>query len=100
MNCKKVLVSAMILTGIMFTTNAFAANLEAKVEKNKVNKKYPEISKMIEYNNYKEADTRLKDILATNPNDIDAQALQLVSQAKQYKLAPAQTELDKLLISE
>ena len=97
MNCKKVLVSAMILTGIMFTTNAFAAELQAKVEKNKVNKKYPEISKMIEYNNYKEADTRLKDILATNPNDIDAQALQLVSQAKQYKLAPAQTELDKLL---
>ena len=97
MNCKKILVSAMILTGIMFTTNAFAAELQAKVEKNKVNKKYPEISKMIEYNNYKEADTRLKDILATNPNDIDAQALQLVSQAKQYKLAPAQTELDKLL---
>lgn len=97
MNCKKVLVSAMILTGIMFTTNAFAANLEAKVEKNRVHKKYPEISKMIEYNNYKEADARLKNILSEHPNDIDAQALQLVSQAKQYKLAPAQTELDKLL---
>lgn len=97
MNCKKVLVSAMILTGIMFTTNAFAADLEAKVEKNKVHKKYPQISKMIEYNNYAEADAKLKEILSTSPNDIDAQALQLVSQAKQYKLAPAQTELDKLL---
>lgn len=97
MNCKKVLVSAMILTGIMFSANAFAADLEAKVEKNKVHKKYPQISKMIEYNNYAEADAKLKEILATSPNDIDAQALQLVSQAKQYKLAPAQTELDKLL---
>ena len=97
MNCRKILVSAMILTGIMFTSNAFAADLQAKVEKNKVHKKYPAISKMIEYNNYQEADAKLKEILATNPNDIDAQALQLVSQAKQYKLAPAQTELDKLL---
>ena len=87
----------MVLTGIMFTANAFAADLEAKVEKNKVSKKYPAISKMIEYNNYAEADAKLKALLDANPNDIDAQALQTVSMAKQYKLAPAQTQLDKLL---
>ena len=97
MNCRKLLVSAVILTGIMFTTNAFAADLEAKVEKNKVTKKYPEISKMLEYNQYSDADVRIKNLLKENPSDIDAQALQMISFAKQYKLAPAQTELDKLL---
>ena len=97
MNCRKLLVSAVIITGIMFTTNAFAADLEAKVEKNKVTKKYPEISKMLEYNQYAEAEARIKGLLKQNPNDIDAQALQMIYFAKQYKLAPAQTELDKLL---
>ena len=97
MNCRKLLVSAVIITGIMFSTNAFAADLEAKVEKNKVTKKYPEISKMLEYNQYTEAEARIKGLLKQNPNDIDAQALQMIYFAKQYKLAPAQTELDKLL---
>ncbi|MBQ8167952.1 tetratricopeptide repeat protein [bacterium] len=97
MSCKKLLVSAMILSGIMFSANAFAADLEASVEKNKVDKKYPEISKMIEYNNYAQADSKIKTLLSSNPNDVDALALQAVSMAKQYKLAPAQEQLDKLL---
>ena len=97
MSCKKLLVSAMILSGIMFSANAFAADLEASVEKNKVSKKYPEISKMIEYNNYAQADSAIKSLLATNPNNIDALALEAISLAKQHKLAPAQTRLDKLL---
>lgn len=87
----------MILSGIMFSANAFAADLEASVEKNKVDKKYPEISKMIEYNNYAQADSKIKTLLSSNPNDVDALALQAVSMAKQYKLAPAQEQLDKLL---
>ena len=62
-----------------------------------VSKSYVDISRMIEYNNYEDADQRLKEILSKNPNDIDAKSLQLISQAKQYKLAPAQSELDKLL---
>ena len=97
MSCKKLLVSAMVLTGIMCTSSVFAANLEAKVEKNKVSQKYPEISKMIEYNNYSQADAALNNLLKQNPANIDAQALQIISMAKQYKLAPAQAELDKLL---
>ena len=100
MNCRKLLVSAVVLTGLMFTTNVFAAELQAKVEKNKVTKKYPEISKMLEYNNfdnYQEVDAKIKDLLKENPNNIDAQALQLISFAKQYMLEPAQTRLDKLL---
>ncbi|MBE7710189.1 MAG: tetratricopeptide repeat protein [Cyanobacteria bacterium SIG32] len=97
MSCKKLLVSAMVLSGIMFSANAFAADLEASVEKNKHSKAYPEISKMIEYNNYSQADSAIKKLLAANPNNVDAQALETVSLAKQHKLAPAQTRLDKLL---
>lgn len=97
MSCKKLLVSAMVLTGVMLTSNVLAADLEAKVEKTTLHKKYPEISKMVEYNNYAQADKQIAELLKQNPNNIDAQALQAISMAKQYKLAPAQTELDKLL---
>jgi len=97
MSCKKLLVSAMILSGIMFSANAFAADLEASVEKNKLTKSYPEISKMIEYNNYAQADKAIKNLLAANPYNIDALALEAISLAKQHKLAPAQTRLDTLL---
>lgn len=94
MNCKKLLVTSMILTScILCAPHSFAAQ-PMKVQ---VSKSYVDISKMIEYNNYEVADQRLKEILNKNPNDMDAKALQLISQAKQYKLAPAQSELDKLL---
>ena len=84
----------MILTScILCAPHSFAAQ-PMKVQ---VSKSYVDISKMIEYNNYEVADQRLKEILNKNPNDMDAKALQLISQAKQYKLAPAQSELDKLL---
>lgn len=97
MNCKKLLASAIVLTSILCASNVFAADLEAKVEKNKVDKKFPEISKMIEYNNFAQADNAINDILKSNPNNIDVLALQTISMAKQYKLAPAQAQLDKLL---
>lgn len=84
----------MILTScILCAPHSFAAQ-PMKVQ---VSKSYVDISRMIEYNNYDVADQRLKDILSKNPNDLDAKALQLISQAKQYKLAPAQSELDRLL---
>ena len=94
MNCKKLLVTSMILTScILCAPNVFAAQ-PIKVQ---VSKSCVDISKLIEYNNYEDADQRLKAILSKNPNDLDAKALQLISQAKQWKLAPAQAELDKLL---
>ena len=74
--------------------NSTAQTLKVGVS---VSKNYVDISRMIEYNNYEDADKRIKEILSKNPNDIDAKSLQLISQAKQYKLAPAQSELDKLL---
>lgn len=94
MNCKKLLVTSMILTScILCAPHSFAV----QTIKAQVSKSYVDISKLIEYNNYEDADKRLKEILAKNPNDLDAKALQLMSQAKQWKLAPAQSELDKLL---
>ena len=93
MNCKKLLVTSMILTScILCAPNSFAEPIKAQVSKN-----YVDISRLIEYNNYSDADQRLKEILSKNPNDLDARALQLMSFAKQWKLAPAQSELDKLL---
>src|SRR5574344_871344 len=94
MNNKKLLVTSMILTScILCAPHSFAA----QPIKAQVSKSYVDISRMIEYNNYDVADQRLKDILSKNPDDLDAKALQLISMAKQYKLAPAQSELDKLL---
>lgn len=94
MNCKKLLVTSMLLTvSILYANPSFAA----EPIKMQVSKSYVDIDKMIEYNNYETADQKLKEILSKNPNDLDAKALQLISQAKQYKLAPAQSELDKLL---
>ncbi len=94
MNCKKLLVTSMILTVSIFcVTPSFAA----QPIKAQVSKSYVDISRLIEYNNYEDADARLKTILSKNPNDLDAKALLLISQAKQWKLAPTQAELDKLL---
>ncbi len=96
MNCKKTLIMSLLATSCIFCTPEFSAAQTLKVGVS-VSKNYVDISRMIEYNNYEDADKRLKEILSKNPNDIDAKSLQLISQAKQYKLAPAQSELDKLL---
>lgn len=96
MNCKKVLIMSLLATSCILCApeNSTAQTLKVGVS---VSKNYVDISRMIEYNNYEDADKRIKEILSKNPNDIDAKSLQLISQAKQYKLAPAQFELDKLL---
>lgn len=94
MDCKKLLVTSMILTSCILCAPQSFAGEPIKVQ---VSKNYVDISRLIEYNNYDIADQKLEDILKKNPNDMDAKALQLISRAKQYKLAPAQSELDKLL---
>ena len=94
MNCKKLLTTSMILTScILYAPHASVA----QPIKAQVSKSYTDISRLIEYNNYEDADARLKEILSKNPNDLDAKALQLISQAKQWKLAPTQAELDRLI---
>lgn len=100
MNYKKLLVASLIFANILCVSDAFAQELQAKVAKGtSVNKKYAAIDKMIEYNNYGEADAALKEVLNSSPNDVEAKALRIIWMAKQHKLAPAQEELDKMLKS-
>lgn len=108
MNYKKLLIASIITaTAISASSTVYAKELQAQVQKNtptaaakpKTNavKNYPEIEKMIEYNRYSEADAKIKDILNEDPNDVSALTLRAISLAKQYKLAPAQAEIDKLM---
>ncbi len=101
MNYKKLLIASLICTSILSVSTAYSQELQAKVAKGNVSvyKKYQSIDRMIEYNNYKEADAALKEVLNATPNDLEAQTLRILWMAKQHKLAPAQTELDKLLAS-
>ena len=98
MNYKKLIIASLIFANILCIPNVFAAEFQAKVAKgDSVYKKYASIDKLIEYNNYNEADSALKEILKNSPNDLEAQSLRILWMAKQHKLAPAQEELDKLL---
>lgn len=58
---------------------------------------YDKVSKLIEYGYYDYADKILEGAIARNSKDIKAQALLVVSLAKQSKLDPAQNELNDLL---
>lgn len=108
MNYKKLLISSIVVMAAL-STQVYAKELQAQVQKNTAAKPanvsavktatqvYPEISRLIEYNHCADADAKIKEILNTNPNDENALALRTVSMAKQHKLDPAQQELDKLL---
>lgn len=103
MKTKKLLIASFVVLGILsVNSKVFAANLQAQVQKAgahssraAVQKSYPEIAKLIEYNNYAEADAKIAALLEKNPNDINAVSLNAISKAKQYMLAPAQVEVDK-----
>lgn len=98
MNYKKLFIASFICASILSVSTAYSQELQAKVAKGvSVYKKYQSIDKLIEYNNYNEADAALKTVLNTTPNDLEAKALRILWMAQQQKLAPAQTELDKLL---
>lgn len=58
---------------------------------------YDKVSKMIEYSYFDDADRILQGAMSRNSKDIKAQALWVVSLAKQCKLDPAQDELNALL---
>lgn len=110
---KKLLISSIVVMTAL-STQAFAKELQAQVERNTVtvpniyseqkvapikslSQPYPEIAKLIEYNHCDEADKKLQELLNSKPNDPNLLALKAVSQAKQHKLDPAQFELDKLV---
>ncbi len=117
MNYKKLLISSMVIMAAL-SANANAKELQAQVAQvrysantgniysqakpatiNSISQPYPEVARLLEYNHYKEADEKLKELLNQKPNDPSLLALKAVSQAKQYQLEPAQFELDKLLKS-
>lgn len=58
---------------------------------------YNKVSRMIEYGYYDDADKILTSAIKQNSKDIKAKALWTISLAKQYKLDPAQDELNVLL---
>ena len=98
MNYKKLFIASFICASILSVSTAYSQELQAKVAKGvSVYKKYQSIYKLIEYNNYNEADAALKTVLNATPNDLEAKALRILWMAQQHKLAPAQAELDKLL---
>ena len=110
MNYKKLLISSIVVMAAM-TSQVYAKELQAQVQKSTANSTkqtvsapaksatqiYPEIARLIEYNQCEEADTKIRENLNLKPNDINLLALRTVSMAKQHKLDPAQKELDKLL---
>jgi tetratricopeptide (TPR) repeat protein len=110
---KKLLISSIVIMTAL-STQAYAKELQAQVERNTVtvpniyseqkvapvnslSQPYPEIAKLIEYNHCDEADKKLQEMLNSKPNDVNLLALKSVSLAKQHKLEPAQFELDKLI---
>lgn len=58
---------------------------------------YNKLAKLIEYNYFEEADSALQGAMSRNHKDIRAQSLWTVSLAKQFKLGPAQNNLDVML---
>ena len=110
MNYKKLLISSIVVMAAL-STQVYAKELQAQVQKNTANaaktakttpvktstQAYPEISRLIEYNHCVEADAKIRQLLNLKPNDINLLALRTVSMAKQHELDPAQKELDKLL---
>lgn len=73
-----------------------------KSRPHRIHKKYQktaDITKLIEYNDFEQADKILHEKLNQNPKDIQTRALWLISLAKQLKLDPAQKQLDNYLKS-
>jgi len=101
MNYKKLFIASLVCATILSVSTAYSQELQAKVAKGgastSVYKKYQSIDRLIEYNNYKEADIALKEVLNATPNDLEAKTLRIIWMAYQQKLAPAQAELDKLI---
>ncbi|MFI3301105.1 MAG: tetratricopeptide repeat protein [Candidatus Gastranaerophilales bacterium] len=108
MDYKKLLIATIAtLTVISTAQESLAQEIQAQVQKNTANSlipidapvltEYQKIEEQIEYGDYKTAEKNLNKLIATNPNDIEALALRSVLLAKQYKLDPAQKEIDELL---
>lgn len=101
---KKLIISA-VISGLL-TGNVYAAKITKKTvnKKNRnlisaqVTKNYHVIDKLLENDNFAQADKLINEKLKSNPNDITAIALSTISLAKQNKLDTAQERLNKYLL--
>lgn len=98
-------VAGLLTTSVYQVSYAKSVNKKAPVKvENKtkvitaqITKSYQQIDKLLEDENFKQADKILEGMLKENSNDITAHALYAISQAKQNRLDIAQAELNKYL---
>ncbi|MBR2526507.1 tetratricopeptide repeat protein [bacterium] len=89
-----------ILSVSVYASPAVKKNVKSKpgnVLSVKISKNYNQIDKLIEDEKFYQADSLLNNMLKSNPNDITARALYIISAAKQDKLDVAQEQLNKYL---
>lgn len=102
---KNLIISAAVaglLSGSVFAAAKPAVKKAVQAKQNnvitaKITKNYQEIDKLLEYDNFEQADKLLENMLKTNPNDITARSLYIVSLARQGKLEAAQNQLNAYL---
>ena len=63
----------------------------------KISKNYQQVDKLLEYDNFAQADRILNNMILANPNDVTAKSLYAVSLAKQGKFDMAQSQLNALM---
>ena len=63
----------------------------------KISKNYQQVDKLLEYDNFAQADRILNNMILANPNDVIAKSLYAVSLAKQGKFDMAQSQLNALM---
>ncbi len=100
MRLSKSLIIAATISG-MLTASSYAAPIKNYSQRNvitaRISKNYQQIDKYIEDENFAFADKLLYEKLKSNPNDVTARALSIISAAKQDKLDIAQEQLNKYL---
>ena len=63
----------------------------------KISKNYQQVDKLLEYDNFAQADRILNNMILANQNDVTAKSLYAVSLAKQGKFDMAQSQLNALM---
>ena len=104
MRLSKTLIIAAAVSGLLtINVNADAKPVKKVPAKQKtvitakISKNYQQVDKLLEYDNFAQADRILNNMILANPNDITAKSLYTVSLAKQGKFDMAQSQLNALM---
>lgn len=73
-----------------------APKMEVKVESNTYSPN-SSVIKMLEYGNNANAEVKINSLLKSNPNDINARSLQIISKVKKKSLDSAQADINKYM---